>query len=277
MCDNTRHGIAQTLIGDNGPCFSSKEWPDLSVQYDFKHVSWSPEYAPSDGKAEKAVHILKRLLKKAADSKSDPYLALLNPRSSPLECGAAPAETRRNRTLRTTPPSCSKQNGRVEMKQRFKRLKEKQKFCRDRAAKHVRPLMMDDVWESEMMRTGARKPSSRKRSSEIWSGENRRWTDSQKKQRLRKSHKSRFKAILSLSRRHYLHRVQRMSVICTHTVKHQTVTQLHWEDLQDTSEKLRDSMCETSLKVRAMRKCLCLSLTLELRCYTECKLRHITE
>ncbi|KAL0151936.1 hypothetical protein M9458_052743, partial [Cirrhinus mrigala] len=109
-----RHGIPQTVVSDNGPCFSSKECQDFSVQYDFKHVTSSPEYAQSNGKAEK-VHILKQLLKKAADSKSDPYLALLNYRTSPLECGMAPAEMLMSRKLRTTLPSCAKRKGNVKM------------------------------------------------------------------------------------------------------------------------------------------------------------------
>ncbi|RXN30291.1 retrotransposon-like family member retr-1 [Labeo rohita] len=135
-----RHGIPQTVVSDNGPCFSSKEWQDFSVQYDFKHVTSSPEYAQSNGKAEKGVHILKQLLKKAADSKSDPYLALLNYRTSPLECGMAPAEI-----LRTTLPSCAKRKGNVKMKQKLKQLKDRQKFYYDRATKHLQPLVRNDV------------------------------------------------------------------------------------------------------------------------------------
>lgn len=83
-----------------------------------KHVTSSPEYAQSNGKAEKGVHILKQLLKKAADSKSDPYLALLNYRTSSLECGMAPAEMLMNLKLRTSLPSCSKQKANVKIKQK---------------------------------------------------------------------------------------------------------------------------------------------------------------
>jgi len=67
-----RHGIPNIVMSDNGPCFSSKEWLDFAEQYDFKHVTSSPLHAQSNGKAEKGVHILKQLLKKAADSGSDP-------------------------------------------------------------------------------------------------------------------------------------------------------------------------------------------------------------
>jgi len=148
-----RHGIPQTVMSDNGPCFSSKEWRNFSVQYDFKHVTSSPEYTQSNGKAEKGVHILKQLLKKAADSESDPYLALLNYRTSPLECGMAPAEILMNRKLRTTLPCCSQQRKHVKLKQKFNQLKEKQKLYYDRAARHLQPdvvrIRNDENWSKK--------------------------------------------------------------------------------------------------------------------------------
>ncbi|XP_056158097.1 thyrotropin receptor-like [Lampris incognitus] len=63
-----RHGIPNTVVSDNRPCFNSKEWQKFAEQYDFRHVTSSPLYAQSNGKAEKGTHILKQLLKKAADS-----------------------------------------------------------------------------------------------------------------------------------------------------------------------------------------------------------------
>lgn len=86
-------------MSDNGPCFSSKEWQEFAEQYDFKHMTPSPLYPQSNGKAEKGVHILKQLLKKAADRDSDPYLALLSYRASPVEYGLSPAELLMNRKL----------------------------------------------------------------------------------------------------------------------------------------------------------------------------------
>ena len=105
-----RQGIANIVHSDNGPCFNSKEWQRFAEQYDFKHVTSSPLYPQSNGKAEKGVHILKQLLKKAADSDSDPYLALLSYRATPLEYGLPPAELLMNRKLQTTLPCISKPN-----------------------------------------------------------------------------------------------------------------------------------------------------------------------
>lgn len=63
----------------------NKEFQCFAEEYDFRHVTSSPLYPQSNGKAEKGVHIVKQFLKKAHDSNSDPYLALLSYPASPLE------------------------------------------------------------------------------------------------------------------------------------------------------------------------------------------------
>lgn len=100
-----RHGIPVTVVSDNGPQFSSGEFRDFAETYGFEHVTSSPLFPQSNGLAEKAVQIVKRLLKKAAEDGSDPFLALLNYRASPLECGQSPAELLMHRKLRTRLPS----------------------------------------------------------------------------------------------------------------------------------------------------------------------------
>uniref|UniRef100_A0A3B4CX82 Integrase catalytic domain-containing protein n=1 Tax=Pygocentrus nattereri TaxID=42514 RepID=A0A3B4CX82_PYGNA len=136
-----RHGIPHTVMSDNGPCFNRKEWQDFAETYDFKHVKSSPQ---SNGKAEKGVHILTQLLKKASDSNSDPYLALLSYRASPLECRLSPAELLMKRKLRTKLPSCSKLKKHPKLEQRLKLQKLKQKTFYDRTAKQLPSLSRDD-------------------------------------------------------------------------------------------------------------------------------------
>ena len=145
----SRQGIANIVHSDNGPCFNSKEWQRFAEQYDFKHVTSSPLYPQSNGKAEKGVHILKQLLKKAADSDSDPYLALLSYRATPLECGLSPAELLMNRKLRTTLPCISKPTSEtskhLDLEQKLLQQKIKQKSFYDRAAKQLPPLSRNDT------------------------------------------------------------------------------------------------------------------------------------
>lgn len=140
-----RHGIPHIVVSDNGPCFNSKEWQKFAAQYDFQHVTSSPHYAQSNGQAEKGVHVLKQLLKKAAESDSDPYLALLSYRATPLQCGLSPAELLMNRKLRTTLPSHQphdkfKPKNPATIEQKLRQQKLRQKSFYDRTTKQLPPL-----------------------------------------------------------------------------------------------------------------------------------------
>lgn len=143
-----RHGIPHTVVSDNGPCFNSVEWQRFTEQYDFQHVTSSPHYPQSNGQAEKGVHILKQLLKKATDSTSDPYLALLSYRASPLQCGLSPAELLMNRKLRTTLPSYPNYNVKrkthAKLAKRQQQLKIRQKTFYDTSAKSLPVLARND-------------------------------------------------------------------------------------------------------------------------------------
>ena len=85
------------MISDNGPKFISKEFLDFSNRFGFVYLTSSPHYPQGNGEAERAGQTIKNLLKKA----SDPYIALLNYRSTPLQHGKNPAELFMNKKLRT--------------------------------------------------------------------------------------------------------------------------------------------------------------------------------
>lgn len=140
-----RHGICQTLQSDNGPCYNCKEFQNFAEEYDFQHVTSSPLYAQSNGKAEKGVHIVKQLLKKAQESGSDPYLALLSYRTTPLEHGMSPAELLMGRRLRTTLPYTAKQKKNTIVRQKQKYLQNRQKTNYDKVSKSLLPLSKHDT------------------------------------------------------------------------------------------------------------------------------------
>lgn len=99
-----RYGIPMEVLTDNGPQFSSSEFASFARTYEFKHITSSPGFPRSNGLSEKGVQVVKRLLKKATEAKQDFWLALLAYRTSPLECGLAPAEILQGRRLRTRLP-----------------------------------------------------------------------------------------------------------------------------------------------------------------------------
>lgn len=70
-----RYGIPDTCMSDNVPQFTSETFKQFSKTWKFMHVTSSSMYAQSNGKAENAVKNAKRIMKKARESRSDPYLA----------------------------------------------------------------------------------------------------------------------------------------------------------------------------------------------------------
>ncbi|KAK9513146.1 hypothetical protein VZT92_026707 [Zoarces viviparus] len=72
-----RFGIPQTVISDNGLCYSSQEFRGFAHAWDFEHITSSPLYPQSNGLAEKTVQTVKALMDKAHAQRTDPYLSLL--------------------------------------------------------------------------------------------------------------------------------------------------------------------------------------------------------
>uniref|UniRef100_A0A8C5N550 Integrase catalytic domain-containing protein n=1 Tax=Gouania willdenowi TaxID=441366 RepID=A0A8C5N550_GOUWI len=148
-------GVPQIVHSDNGPCHSCKELKDFAEEYDYRHMTSSPLFPQSNGKAEKGVHIVKQILKKAQDSGSDPYLALLSYRASPLEHGKSPAEFLMGRRLRTTLPYTVQGKKHKAVRQKLKQLQKRQKNNYDIPSRSLAPL--------------ARRDTVRVQDSNIWS------------------------------------------------------------------------------------------------------------
>ncbi|KAI5754945.1 hypothetical protein M8J77_012823 [Diaphorina citri] len=100
-----RHGIPQILVSDNGPQFSSSEFKKFVSDFDFKHITSSPRYPKSNGEAEAAVKVIKRLLSKCKHDGSDPYIALLNLRNTPKSFCPSPSQLLYSRELNSKIPT----------------------------------------------------------------------------------------------------------------------------------------------------------------------------
>ena len=100
-----RFGIPEVLVTDNGAQFSSAEFAVFARTWGFDHVTSSPRYPQSNGKAENAVKTIKRLFKKCKDAGQSEYLALLDWRNTPTEgIGTSPAQRLMGRRCRTLLP-----------------------------------------------------------------------------------------------------------------------------------------------------------------------------
>ncbi len=102
-----RHGIPLEVVSDNSP-FGASEFKLFAERWEFKHTTSSPRYPASNGRAENAVKTVKRLLRKASESHSDPFMALLDWRNTPSEqLGPSPAQLMFGRRTRTRLPSAA--------------------------------------------------------------------------------------------------------------------------------------------------------------------------
>ena len=103
-----RHGIPESIISDNGPCYSSGEFRLFAESWGFTHTTTSPHYPQSNGLAERTVQTAKSILDKAKAENKDPYLSLLEYRNTPVDNLKSPAQLLMSRRLRSILPATAK-------------------------------------------------------------------------------------------------------------------------------------------------------------------------
>ena len=118
---------------------------DLPQRWGLGHITSSPRYPQSNGKAENAVKTVKRLFTKCAESGQSEIRALLDWRNTPTEgMDTSPAQRFLGRRCKALLPTnttllqpCFET---TEDKQALNRLKDKQKFYYNHQAKPLTPL-----------------------------------------------------------------------------------------------------------------------------------------
>lgn len=97
-------GVPSEIISDHVP-FDSRECKLFALEWGFKFTYSSPHYPQSNGMAERAVQIAKKILFKCYDDNIDYRVALLQYRSSPVSgTHFSPAQLLMNRNLKTKLP-----------------------------------------------------------------------------------------------------------------------------------------------------------------------------
>ena len=99
-----RNGIPMNFLSDNAPQFCSEEFTEFAKDWDFSLIKMSPKHSQSNGMVEKMVGICKRIFAEAKSAGKDPYLGILEYRTTPTKLGFSPSELLMGRKLRSVLP-----------------------------------------------------------------------------------------------------------------------------------------------------------------------------
>ena len=80
----SEYGWPDTVVSDNGPCYTAELFMNLMSEYAVNHITSSPHYPQSNGLAEKFVQIVKNLFHKAEEEEADINKYLMIYHNTPL-------------------------------------------------------------------------------------------------------------------------------------------------------------------------------------------------
>ena len=145
------------VVSDNGQPFASSDFQEFTSLYRFEHVTSSPGYPQSNGKVENVVKTAKKLMRKALDSKYDPYLALLDWRNTPSEMlNSSPSQRIFGRRTKTLLPTSSKllKPKVPDVDQKLKLQKSKQSFHDNKGTRELQELKPGDTIRVQPLKLG---------------------------------------------------------------------------------------------------------------------------
>ena len=73
----SEYGWPETLVSDNGPCYTSESFTNLMKDYNINHIASSPHYLQTNGLAEKYVQIVRNLFCKAKEEGKELFKSLM--------------------------------------------------------------------------------------------------------------------------------------------------------------------------------------------------------
>ena len=101
----SKYGTVDKIITDNGPQFISRDYKDFTNTWQIQHITSSPHHSQANGKAESAVKIAKKLLKKVKHTGQDMHIAILEWRNTPNNTGSSPVQRLMSRRTKTLLPT----------------------------------------------------------------------------------------------------------------------------------------------------------------------------
>ena len=155
------HGVPSEFITDNGTNYSCREFKQFAQDWNFKHITCSPHHHKSNGRAEAAVKVMKRMMKKVRQSKGDLYKALLEWRNAvtPGDVSSLVQKLMSRRTRSFLPCSSSHYHPRIEsdVQQNIMKRRQKAKKYYD---KHAKALPKLRVGQNVYVKTHPHLPNS---------------------------------------------------------------------------------------------------------------------
>ena len=70
----SEYGWPDTLVSDNGPCYTAETFTSMMKEYGVDHITSSPHYLESNGLGEKFVHIVKNMFNKPKQDGKDTFI-----------------------------------------------------------------------------------------------------------------------------------------------------------------------------------------------------------
>lgn len=141
------HGVPRYIVSDNMP-FGSFEFVQFSRKFDIELIKSSPRYPQSNGLSEKAVGIVKGMLKKCLEDHSDFEIALLHYRTTPVAgLEYSPSELLMSRLLRTNLPCTQellKPKVPLNVREQLMLTKEKSRAIYNKTAKDKKSFTLGD-------------------------------------------------------------------------------------------------------------------------------------
>jgi len=136
-------------VSDVASYYTSQQFQKFANEWDIQHVTSSAQYPQSNGLSESCVKKAKKLLKKCKQDGSDPIIALLDLRATPMAIGYSPCEMLMVRQIRTFLPIAPSQltpstvlHGKVRSKLISQKADQKRKY--DKHAKQLKPMNVGD-------------------------------------------------------------------------------------------------------------------------------------
>jgi hypothetical protein len=141
-------GLADTIVSDNGPQFSSVQFKEFCKQLNIEHKTSSPLHPSGNGQSERTIGTIKSMMKKCNSEGSDWLTGLLTIRNTPIAQGLpSPAELLQGRILRDSHPVCIdkykvKGYNLEEIREKLGNVKSADKYYHDNHAKDEKQFLI---------------------------------------------------------------------------------------------------------------------------------------